>query len=72
MNFGDVIKAGTFVLLTDGSYSQYGVSGLYRAKEDIVIPGVAHAPDLTLRPDIDKLAALLESVPYVEVWSGCN
>lgn len=69
---GDVIKAGELILLTSGSYSGYGVSGIYRAKADVVIPGRRRDYGKTVEIDADNHALSvmpeLEELEYIEVW----
>ena len=58
------------MLFTAGSYSDYGVNGLYRAKRDFVVPG---RPDVygEVAPDIYAMSAdvaLVDEVQFVELW----
>lgn len=68
---GGTIPAGTIVLLTSGSYSSYGVIGIYRAKIDVVVPSraLAYGRPGEVEPDVDLLATLLVELPHVEVWA---
>lgn len=70
LSVGDVIKAGTFVLLTSGSYSSYGVTGLFRATKDTTVPGRQrrYGASGALEPDNAMLSTLLEEVPHMEAW----
>jgi hypothetical protein len=66
---GDTIEAGELLLFTAGSYSSYGVSGIYRAKKRFVMPG---KPDCyrVMYPDIHAVSAdpeLVEELAYTEV-----
>lgn len=36
---GDVIEAGEFLLFTSGSYSDFGVVGIFRATQRFELPG---------------------------------
>lgn len=70
LEVGDVIPAGTLVLLSAGEYSSYQVIGLFRATVDTVVPGTKKKygkPD-EQTADTAKLSTLLEEVPLVEVW----
>ena len=67
---GDVIPAGSVVLITDGIYSGYGVTGVFMATTDTVVPGHQgkyDKPDV-LSPDNKLLSTLLEEVQYLESW----
>lgn len=65
---GDVIKAGTLVLLTSGEYSNYGVVGLFRAEVDVTVPGKKWFPtSRTEFADVQLLSTRLVEVPYTEV-----
>lgn len=73
---GDTVKAGDYLLFTNGAYSDYGVDGLYRAKCDFVIPGepgtswsgqanvrvAQHA--ISIRPE------WVEEIEFYEVWGS--
>jgi hypothetical protein len=73
LKVGETIPAGTFVLLTSGDETTYGVFGLFRATRDVIVPGApskaysAYAGHMA--PDLRELATLLEPVPYAEVWT---
>lgn len=70
LKVGDTIPAGALVLLTQGSYSDYGVTGLFRAPMDTVVPGRAtrFCKPGELEPDNSLLSTLLEEVQYLESW----
>lgn len=75
LHVGDVVEAGTFLLLTSGEYSSFGVNGLYRAKQRFVIPGRPRrgwtAKPGELEVDVHALTTnpdLLEEIRYREIW----
>jgi len=73
VSVGDEIKAGQLLLLSSGSYSGYGVGGLFRAKRDFVMPGKKETYSKHVNPDGYKVTAdpeLVEELEYIEVWTG--
>jgi hypothetical protein len=68
---GDTIKAGELLLFTSGTYSDFYVNGLYRAKVDFVMPTAPGGWAGTAAPDIYKVSAdpsLVEELDYTQVW----
>lgn len=69
---GETVEPGELLLLTSGSYSDFGVIGLYRAKQRFVVPGKLGRYDPhTLAPNIDAVAsnpALVDEVIYTVLW----
>jgi hypothetical protein len=72
LKVGDTLKAGTFVLFSSGSYSDYGIGGLYRVKDDVVIPGksMRYGKPGEMEPDQELLSTnpALDVIEYVELW----
>lgn len=68
---GETIPAGTIVLMTSGSYSDFGVNGLYRAIADTVVPGrpARYGKPGEMEVDSELLSTMLEEVPFVDVWT---
>lgn len=69
---GATIPAGAIVLLSSGSYSDYGEWGIFRASEDTVVPGLPNRNNWRKYqggdvPDLAKLSAMLDEVDYVKV-----
>jgi hypothetical protein len=76
LNVGDTIPAGTIVVITGGMYSSYGITGIFRAATDVVIPGKEdprdkwrRAPLRQLVVDTPKLSVLLEELDCEEIWA---
>lgn len=70
---GEWVEAGDFLLFTSGEYSDFGVNGLYRAKQRFQIPGMQrkYGKPGELQPDIYAISAtpeLVEELTYSELW----
>ena len=70
---GEAIEAGTLILVTSGEYSDYGITGLYRAKTRFVVP--RKPPDRqTEREAVPDVYAMtcnpdwLEETIFREAW----
>ena len=64
------IKAGQIVLWTSGSYSGYGVCGIFRAKVDFTVPARVSRYREPYH-DFQSCAtnpALVDQVEYIEAW----
>lgn len=67
----DTIVADTVVVLTSGSYSDYRIWGIFRAKTDTVVPWEMSRWDPhTKTINLSALSILLEELDYVEGWSN--
>ena len=72
LEVGATIPAGTTVLLTSGSYSDFGVWGIFRAEQDVVVPGKPNRHNWRKYKggdvvDLALLSTLLTEVDYVTV-----
>lgn len=71
---GDTVTAGEYLLFTGGSYSSFGVNGLYRARKAFVIPGKKRPGwhgGRDMVPDQGAMSSdpeLLEEIEYAEIW----
>lgn len=66
------ITAGQLLLWTSGEYSNYGISGLFRAKVDFNVP-VRKSRWNEWYHDFRACAqdpTLVDELDYVEVWGG--
>lgn len=70
LKIGDLVARDQVLLLTDGTYSQYGVCGIYRARETFTIQASHHFGKLV--PDFDYVKARCDEIPLLELHSGCN
>ncbi len=39
LEVGMTVKAGSIIVVSAGDYSDYGITGLFKAKMDFVVPG---------------------------------
>jgi hypothetical protein len=72
LRVGATVKAGQLLLLTAGRYSSFGITGLFRARQDFVVPGTP-SPYAPREPCADTAAitanpAWVEEVAYAEIW----
>ena len=65
LTVGEVIPAGSMVLLTEGDDSYLGIMGLFLAKCDLVIPGkLGRYRNTFLEPDIELLSTQMTEIKY--------
>jgi hypothetical protein len=78
LKIGDIIPAGTTVILSTGAHSDYYVIGVFRALRDTVIPGkprpawqqkMCEHYRKTLIADLELLSTQLEKIPTIEIHS---